>query len=51
MKKTMRDVLKALVLEMGEQEGKEIFEWYCKTYNLAVYDKAPSVILHEVFGL
>lgn len=46
---TMRHVLHALVKECGEEEGKEVFEWYCKTYNVNVHNKAPQTVINEVF--
>lgn len=48
---TMRHILASLTKELGKKEGKEIFEWYCKTYNVNIADYAPSTIVREVFGL
>ena len=48
---TMRHILKALVREMGETEGKDIFEWYCRNYNVSVADAAPATIRWEVLGM
>ena len=48
---TMRHILAALVTEMGEIEGKDIFEWYCSTYNVDIADLAPAAIKREVLGL
>ena len=48
--KTMRDALRALINELGETDGKSVFEWYCKTYGLTVADDCPGVILWEIFG-
>lgn len=45
---TMRHILKALVKELGESEGKDTFEWYCSTYNVTVADVAPATIQREV---
>jgi len=47
---TMRMVLKQLVKELGEEEGKETFEWYCKTYNVDITNPIPDVVRWEVFG-
>lgn len=47
--KTMRNVLNDLVKELGEREGRDIFEWYCKTYNVAVEDKIPESVYREVY--
>lgn len=46
----MRKVLNALVRELGQTEGRAIFEWYCKTYNVTVADEAPASVVCEVFG-
>lgn len=48
---TMRHILKALVREMGETEGKDIFEWYCRTYDVTVADAAPATVRWEVLGI
>lgn len=48
---TMRNILAALVKEMGENEGKGIFEWYCRAYNVTVADLAPASVTREVFGI
>lgn len=46
----MRAVFNALVRELGPEEGRSIFEWYCATYNVTIADEAPASVLHEVFG-
>lgn len=46
----MRRVFNALVKELGYEEGKSTFEWYCQAYKLTITDEAPATILHEVFG-
>ena len=49
---TMREVFNQLVRECGEQEGKDIFEWYLQAYNLhSIADEAPATIKYEVFGI
>lgn len=48
---TMRHILKALTREMGETEGKDIFEWYCRTYDVTVADAAPATVRREVLGI
>jgi hypothetical protein len=48
---TMYEVLKQLEKELGVKEGMEVFEWYCKTYNVTVGDVAPDTIKYEVFGI
>lgn len=48
---TMRDILKALTLELGEAEGQRVFEWYCATYRVTVGDVAPDTVVYEVLGL
>lgn len=48
---TMRHILKALTREMGETEGKDIFEWYCRSYNVSVADAAPATVRWEVLGI
>ena len=48
---TMRHILKALTREMGETEGKDIFEWYCRTYDVTVADAAPATVRWEVLGI
>lgn len=47
---TMRDILKALTLELGEADGKRAFEWYCTTYGVTAGDEAPGTIVYEVLG-
>lgn len=48
---TMRNILNSLVRELGTTEGRNIFEWYCSTYNVAVEDIAPVVVKREVLGI
>lgn len=48
--KTMYDVLKALEKEMGFNEAKDIYEWYCSTYCVGLNDVAPDSVRKEVFG-
>lgn len=50
-RETMRFALRALVKEMGEEEGKNIFEWYCQTYNVGIADKMPATVKYEIFGI
>lgn len=46
----MRTIFNALVRELGFEEGKSVFEWYCSTYKLDITDEAPEWIRHEVLG-
>lgn len=46
----MRKIFNALVRELGYEEGKSTFEWYCATYRLTIEDDAPEWIEHEVLG-
>lgn len=46
----MRKIFKALVAELGENEGRSIFEWYCQTYNVTITDEAPASVRYEVLG-
>ena len=46
----MRAIFNALIKELGEAEGRSIFEWYCQTYKVTIADEAPASIKHEVFG-
>lgn len=46
----MRKVLNALVKELGEAEGRKVFEWYCKTYKVTIEDEAPASVRREVLG-
>ncbi len=46
----MRFALNQLVKELGEKEGKETFEWYCKTYNVGIADPMPETVKYEIFG-
>lgn len=47
---TMIDVLRRLEAEVGS-EAFEIYEWYCKTYNVSGTDEAPATVRWEVFGI
>ena len=47
---TMRVIFNALIRECGYNDGKDIFEWYCKTYNVDITDTAPSSVRREVLG-
>lgn len=47
----MRDVFRALTHELGEAEGRSVFEWYCKAYKVTIADIAPDTIAYEVFGV
>ena len=47
----MRTIFNALVAELGYTDGKDIFEWYCKTYKVTIEDDAPASIKHEVLGI
>ena len=47
----MRTIFNALIKELGEAEGKSVFEWYCKTYGVTITDDAPASIRHEVLGI
>ena len=49
-KVTMRSVFNSLIKELGYEEGKEVFEWYCKAYNVVIEDEAPSTIVREVYS-
>jgi len=46
----MRIIFNALVRELGEAEGRDIFEWYCSTYNVTIEDDAPASVRYEVLG-
>lgn len=48
---SMRTIFAALTNELGATEGKSIFEWYCKTYNVTIADNAPERVAAEVLGL
>lgn len=48
---SMRTIFAALVGECGPVEGKSIFEWYCRTYDVTIADYAPSTVVREVLGL
>ena len=43
-------IFNALVHELGYEEGKSVFEWYCTTYELTITDDAPEWIIREVLG-
>ena len=47
----MRTIFAALVNELGYNEGKDIFEWYCRSYGVTIADNAPERIAAEVLGL
>lgn len=47
----MRKVFNDLCLELGYSEGSQIFEWYCRAYNVTIEFPAPASVAHEVFGL
>lgn len=47
----MRMVFNHLIKECGVDKGREIFEWYCQTYNLTISDMANNTIKYEVFGV
>lgn len=47
----MRSIFAALTKELGEEEGKAVFEWYCSTYNVTISDIAPAAISREVLGI
>lgn len=46
----MRRIFNALVRELGFDEGKSIFEWYCETYHVTIEDEAPDSVRGEVLG-
>ena len=46
----MRTIFNALVKELGQNEGRSIFEWYCATYHVTITDEAPASVKHEVLG-
>ena len=46
----MRKIFNALVKELGPEEGRSIFEWYCATYNVTITDEAPATVRYEVLG-
>lgn len=48
---TMRHVFAALVRELGPDEGRGVFEWYCAAYHVTITDYAPASIVREVFGI
>ena len=47
----MRTIFNVLVKELGEAEGRSIFEWYCRTYNVTISDDAPASVRREVLGI
>lgn len=47
----MRVIFNTLVRELGPEEGKSVFEWYCRTYGVTIIDEAPATVKHEVLGL
>ena len=47
----MRTIFNALVRELGETEGRAVFEWYCETYNVTIVDDAPATVKREVLGI
>lgn len=47
----MRSVFAQLIRELGESEGRDVFEWYCRCYHVTIADNAPDTIKREVFGL
>lgn len=47
---SMRTIFDVLVCTEGYLEGKAIFEWYCKTYDVTITDKAPASVAREVLG-
>ena len=49
--KTMLDALRALVSELGQNEGFSVFEWYCYLYRVDVSDDCPAAIAHEIWGI
>lgn len=48
---TMRLAFNHLVKELGEEEGKKTFEWYCKTYDVNIGDPMPASVRREIFGV
>lgn len=46
----MRAILNFLVRELGEAEGRAVFEWYCQTYGVTITDEAPATVRREVLG-
>lgn len=48
---TMRLVLKALTDELGPEEGRSVFEWYCNVYHVNIDCCAPATVRREVFGM
>ena len=47
----MRTIFNALVRELGPEEGKSVFEWYCHAYHVTIADEAPASVKHEVLGM
>ena len=47
----MRTIFNALIRECGYEEGKSVFEWYCKNYGVTITDDAPARVKHEVLGI
>lgn len=45
----MRAVFNALVNELGYEEGRGLFEWYCDVYGVTIEDDAPASVTREVF--
>ena len=50
-KVSMRTIFAALIEECGYEEGKNIFEWYCRIYNVNAEDIAPATVAYEVLGI
>lgn len=47
----MRTIFAALTKELGEVEGRSVFEWYCSTYKVTISDIAPDTVVYEVLGI
>ena len=48
---TMREIFNALVRELGFDKGRDVFEWYCETYQVNIGSDVPPRIRHEVLGI
>ena len=47
--KRMLDTLRQLEKELSFDKATEIYEWYCKTYQVSGTDEAPAAVRYEVF--
>lgn len=49
---SMRTIFAALHKEFfNEEDARNIFEWYCRTYNVDITSVAPASVAREVLGI